>query len=91
LTLGAAGLLCCSAIPAAAQKPVALPEPDNRTVRFTVVHQHFGTNCRSYFYINPDMVWYEAVEPARYKDHSFQSPRMQITAYQWIAWASRRT
>ena len=60
------------------------PAPDGRTIRATVAHQHFGTACFGYLYVNRDEVWYEVVKPDRFKDHAFRVQRSQIAAGQWI-------
>jgi hypothetical protein len=78
--------LLCACIPLAAQPQAvpAAPAADSRTVQLTVAHQHFGSWCLGYLYVNPDEVWYEVAGPDRYKDHAFRVPRSQLTARQWV-------
>ena len=77
-------LLCCRTPGVAQRVTVPLPQADSRTVRLTVAHGHFGNWCLGYLYVNPDEVWYEVAGPANYRDHAFRSPRLQITARQWV-------
>ena len=56
----------------------------DRTVRLTVAHQHFGSWCLGYLYVDPDEVRFEVVKPERYKDHAFRVQRSQITMREWV-------
>ena len=46
-----------------AQPRAASPVSADRTVRLTVAHQHFGSWCLGYLYVNPDEVWFDVVKP----------------------------
>ena len=71
----------CACIPMMAH---TAGQADRGTVRLTVAHQHFGSWCVGYLYVNAREVWYEVGGPERYKNHAFRIERSQIIARQWV-------
>jgi hypothetical protein len=86
-----AALAACAAAqqaqgPAGSDGRVAVPtqDPPGKEMRFAVAHQHAFSWCYGYLHVSVDKVRFEVVQPQANNNHSFDVPRSEIIAQQWI-------